>query len=154
MVRAKRESRHRAERIKIALDTIHANGGIDNRLPWGAIAVGAKHNKRIQWTPQAREYIPQIYARIITGQSLATVARWLEAEHVAPTGIAKTGSSKGKSGKWWPRSIGHIVRNPVYAGLRVNGQQQTTAECEPLVDDAVWAAAGESLKDRPKRGRS
>lgn len=149
---AHEESKTKSDRVRAARAHIAANGAVDNRVPWGFTIEGPKYARRLVPTDEAREYVPQVYARVIAGQSLAQVCRWLEAEGVAPAGIAKQDSDRGKSGQWWPRSLGQLVRNPVYAGRRVNGQGQTTHECEPLVDWATWTRAGQALDSRPKRG--
>lgn len=129
------------------------NGALDGRLPWGFASEGEKYARRLVPTPQGREYALQVFRRIIAGQSLATVARWLDSEGVAPAGIKKEREDgRGKSGKWWPRSIGQLIRNPVYMGLRVDSDGQTLHECEPLVDAATWFTAGARLDSAPKRG--
>jgi DNA invertase Pin-like site-specific DNA recombinase len=134
-------------------DRIAANSAFDGRTPWGFTTEGPRYERRLVPTDVAREYIPQIYQRIIAGQSLAQVCRWLEAEHVKPMGIAKDrADGKGKSGKWWPRSLGQLIRNPVYMGLRVTGNGRTQTTCEALVDAATWTAAGKRLSAAPKRG--
>ena len=131
---------------------IAANGALDGRTPWGFTSTGPKYDRRLVPADAAREYVPQVYRRVIAGESLATICRWLESEHVAPAGIASDRSTRGKSGRWWPRSLGQLIRNPVYMGLRCDGNGQTVTTCEPLVDPHMWAMAGRSLDERPKRG--
>jgi hypothetical protein len=62
---------------------------------------GPKYARRLIPTDEAREYVPQIYAQVIAGRSLAQVCRYLESEGVAPVGIAKDREDgRGKSGMW------------------------------------------------------
>ena len=152
------KSRHIAEQVGLARQRIAANGAVDNRVPWGFAVTGPRYRRAMVPTPQAREYVPQIYRRVIQGESLAQVCRWLEAEGVRPAGIAKDrDDGRGRSGKWWPRSVAKLIRNPVYAGTRVNGAGQTTLtwttdDEPPLVDWDTWARACRRLDARPKRG--
>jgi DNA invertase Pin-like site-specific DNA recombinase len=133
-------------------DRIRANGALDGRTPWGFISEGPRYDRRLVPTDEAREYVPQIFAQVIGGRSLAQVARWLEREGVLPAGIASEDSERGKSGQWWPRSVGQIIRNPVYMGQKTDSHGHTTTTCEALVDAATWTRAGQALDARPKRG--
>jgi hypothetical protein len=104
----------------------------------------------------ARKYVPEIFRRVVAGDSLATIARWLESEGVSPTGIKRDGS-RGKSGQWWPRSLGELIRNPVYLGTHCDADGKpvhiwTTDDCKELVDAFTWQQANKSLDSRPKRG--
>ena len=154
------KSRHIAEQVGLAKDRIAANGGLDGRAPWGFSSEGPKYGRRLVPTAQAREYVPLIYARVIAGESLAAVCRWLNAEGVAPVGIARERKDgRGKAGLWWPGSLAKLIRNPVYMGLRVDGSGQTVSTCEPILltpdgrpDAGTWALAGRALENRPKRG--
>jgi len=145
-------SRDLKANIRRGMDRVRANGALDNRTPWGFTSEGPKYERRLVPTAEAREYVPQIYRRVIAGESLARIARWLEGEGVRPAGVAKASSERGKSGKWWPRSVGQLVRNPVYMGLYAGADGQTITTCEPLVDAGTWARAGKALDERDKRG--
>ena len=98
---------------------------------------GVKYAKTLVPTAQGRRLIPQVYARVIEGQSLVMVCRWLE---------EKTGRT------WWARTLGVMIRNPVYVGRQVDAAGKTILRCEPLVDAATFRRAGEALDSRPKRG--
>ncbi len=94
-------------------------------------------------TDEGRAYVPEIFARVIAGESLGAIARWLDAEGVAPT----------SGNKWWSRSLGLLVRNATYAGRRTDDAAgKTIHKCEALVDAATFRRAGEALDGRPKRG--
>ena len=152
------KSRHIAEQVGLAKARIAANGALDGRTPW--VSPRPARSTTGGWpTEEAREYIPQIYHRVIAGESLAQVCRWLESCGVTPVGIAKVREDgRGKSGQWWSRSLGQLIRNPVYMGLRCEWDKktrtygQTVSTCEALVDADTWARAGKRLDDAPRRG--
>jgi hypothetical protein len=118
-------------------DRIKAEGGFTGRAPWGYQITGPKYAKTITPTEQGRRLVPEVYARVIKGESLATIARWLEEQ---------TGR------EWWPRTIGAMVRNPVYRGAQHDAAGRVIFRCEALVDAATWKRAGKALAGRPKRG--
>jgi DNA invertase Pin-like site-specific DNA recombinase len=131
------ETETKKERSRMARDRIKAEGGFTGRAPWGYQITGPKYAKTIVPAEQGRRLVPEVYARVIGGQSLATIGKWLEAE----TGRA-----------WWPRTIGTMIRNPVYRGAQHDAGGRVIFRCEPLVDAATWKRAGKALDERPKRG--
>lgn len=149
---AKEESKHKAERIAAARVRIAANGAHDGRYSWGFTSQGEKYNRRLVPTSEAREYVPQVFARIIAGESLATVAKWLNECGVQATGIKNKANPKGKSGKWWGETVSLMIRNPVYRGKRMSARAEVIHEVEALVDAAVWQRANDRLKAAPRRG--
>lgn len=154
---AREESEHKAERVRIAFDAIDAAGAWRGKPPWGFTAQGADRSKRLVPADEAREYVPEIFRRVIAGRSLAQVCRWLEAEGVAPAGIAgEREDGRGKSGQWWPRSLGQLVRNPAYMGRAVvsakTQQTHMLAAEDTLVDAGTWTRAGKALDKREHRG--
>ena len=116
---------------------LRSRGALIGRTPWGYRVGGVKYAKTLVPTAQGRRLIPQIYARVIEGQSLVTVCRWLE---------EKTGQT------WWARTLGVMIRNPVYMGRQVDAAGKTILRCEALVDAATFRRAGKALDERPKRG--
>lgn len=140
---ANEKSVHLSDQVRISHDTIRANGGLVGRPPFGYTSTGPKMNRRLVPTDDGRRLIPEIFARVIAGESLGTIAEWLSVE----TGKA-----------WWAKSVGVIVRNPVYMGHRcaydvaTRTYGQTLHRCEGLVDAASWKRAGAALDTRPKRG--
>jgi DNA invertase Pin-like site-specific DNA recombinase len=157
-------SRDLKQNIRRGLDRVRDNGALIGKPGWGFEISGPKYNRRMKPTAEARDYAPQVYQRIMAGRSLAHTCRWLEAEGVAPVGIARTHDSdgnpvtRGKSGKWWPRTLGKLIRNPVYMGLMTGADGQTiyswTTEDEPpLVDADTWMRANRALDAARKRKR-
>ena len=140
------------ENIAAARVRIAANGAHDGRYPWGFTSQGEKYNKRLVPTDEAREYVPQVFARIIAGESLAKVAAWLNECGVKATGIKNKENTKGKSGKWWAETVSLMIRNPIYMGKHTSALGEVIHKVEPLVDAAVWKRAGERLDSKPRRG--
>jgi len=136
---ARAETTTKKERVRMGRDRIKAEGGFAGRAAWGYEITGPKYAKTITPTRQGRALVPEVYARVIKGESLATIARWLEAETGRP---------------WWPRTIGAMIRNPVYRGAQHDTDGRVIFRCEQLVDAATWKRAGEALDGRPKRGHT
>ncbi|HEY3953917.1 MAG TPA: recombinase family protein [Streptosporangiaceae bacterium] len=131
------ESQTKRERARMTRDRIAADGGFVGRAAWGYETSGPRYAKTIVPTTEGRRLVPEVFARVIAGESLSTIARWLEAE----TGRA-----------WWARSLGGMVRNATYRGAVEDGHGKVVHKCEPIVDAATWRRAGEALDSRPKRG--
>jgi DNA invertase Pin-like site-specific DNA recombinase len=116
---------------------LRGRGALIGRTPWGYQVGGVKYAKTLVPTEEGRRLVPEVFARVISGESLAAIARWLEAQ---------TGRS------WWPRTLGTMIRNPVYIGRQADAAGKTILRCEPLVDAATFRRAGKALDTRPKRG--
>lgn len=134
---------HLGEQVKIALDRIKANGGIYNNVPWGFTIEGDKYEKRIVPTELCRRIVPQIFGRCIAGESLRSIAAWLDSEGI-PT-------PKGRA-HWNESTVRWTIRQRAYAGRLTNRQGQTIARCEAVVSAAVFDRANQALKTRPHRG--
>ena len=72
------KSKHISEQVNLAKDRITANGAVSSRPPWGFYTEGEKYNRKMFPTDTCREYVPQIFARCIAGESLRTIAIWLK----------------------------------------------------------------------------
>jgi len=135
-----------SKNVTIAQDRIKANGGILGAVPWGFDIVGEKYNKKIVPTELCRQVVPQIFARCITGDSLRSIAAWLDSQGV-PT-------SRGQA-HWHESSVRFVIQSRAYAGRLLNSQGQTIAWYEPPVVPAdVFERANEALTSRPHRGPS
>jgi site-specific DNA recombinase len=105
--RAYQERQDLIERVTRQHDALTAAGKLWGRPPFGFTNDGDRYDRRLVPTETGRTYVPLIYAKAIAGDSLETIAAWLRAEGVEPV-----------SGTWWPRTIGGLIRNPVYKGRR------------------------------------
>lgn len=137
-----------SEDVNRKLRQIKANGFIYNgNVPWGFVIVGEKYNKRIEPTGECRRYVPQIFDRCIQGDSLRTIAAWLDSEGVKPT----------RGTKWNEGSVRWIIRNRVYAGTLLNGEGTTVFELpksDQVIRSSIFDRANEALTNHPKRGPS
>jgi site-specific DNA recombinase len=105
--RAHEERQEIIERITRELEALQEAGKLVGRPPFGYTSDGDKYDRYLVPTDEGRVYVPLIYQHCIDGWSLDKIAKWLNAEGVKPV-----------SGVWWPRSIGGLIRNPVYKGHR------------------------------------
>ena len=118
--------------------TLRERGSLVGRAPWGFSIERAHGVKRLVPTSDGRRYIPEIFARIIRGESLRTVAAWLAAEGVTTM----------HGGDWHEGTIGmRLVKNPVYYGERRGGGN---LETEALVSPTVWHEANAALTTRAR----
>lgn len=139
------------ERSMRAVGELNERGKLTNRPPWGYRSIGDKYDHHMEPTDEGRRYIPAIFARVISGQSLATVAQWLNEQ---------TGGRPftDRTVPWYAKTVGTIIRNPAYRGeySERDGKSKrygkVLLEVEPLVDARTFRLANEALDNRPKRG--
>ena len=160
------KSAHLSEQVGIAHARIDAVGAFRGRIPFGYRTEGPKYSKRLVPTDQGRELVPDIYERVIAGQSLQVIADWLT-ERTGPGQCATcrgAGKVEGKKCRdcitWWPKVVAELVRRPVYMGHHANSAGVTVHRCDPLLvtadgkpDAATWKRANDNLNARPKRGK-
>jgi DNA invertase Pin-like site-specific DNA recombinase len=134
---------HLTEQVKASHDIIRANGAVGpGGTPWGFVAIGPKLNKQLIPTDLCRDYIPQIFARAIAGESYRAIATWLDAEGV-PT---KRGNN------WHEGSVRKLIHNPVYKGRWMSEDRtKTITRCEAVVSADVWDRANAATVRQPGR---
>jgi len=127
-----------SERYRRMQAHLREQNKLTGRPCWGyEVADAEGGHKTLVPSPEGRKWVPEVFARVIKGQSLATIARWLESVTGRP---------------WWPRTVGHMVRTTTYAGYRQDAEGRTILRVEPLVDMATWKRANAALDNRPKKG--
>jgi site-specific DNA recombinase len=137
------------ERSMRAQQELKSRGSLIGRPPFGYTTGGERYARYLVPTDEGLLIVPQIYARVIKGESLPAIGRWLDAEGVKPT----------SGTRWWPKSLGELIRNPTYRGQRCEQDPKTKRygrmlhKCEPIVDAATWKRANDNLDARPKRGK-
>jgi Recombinase zinc beta ribbon domain len=135
--RDKIESKRKTERTVMVQGRIRTAGAFVGKPPFGYKVAGEKYARQLVPTEAGRRLIPQVYARCIAGDSLATIGKWLEEE----TGFG-----------WYPRRVSGMLRNPVYRGVQEDDEGRPIHRCEPLVDAATWKRGVEALGCHGKRG--
>lgn len=146
---AHEEWKNTSERYRRMQRYLKSEGKLVGRPPFGYdVAAADGGHKTLVPNELGRRYVPEIFARCIGGDSLRTIALWLNDEGVKPL----------NSAVWNGNSIRKIILSPTYTGRRAEQDPntkefgRTILRCEPLVDRATWRMAGEALTNRPKRG--
>lgn len=145
------ESKTKSDRVVAKFTTMRASNGLIGRAPFGYQISGVKWNKGLVPTDQGRALIPAVFRRVIAGDSLRTIAAWLEIQTTVPPLVPKA---------WWPATVGELIKNPVYKGQRRAQNRNTMPytwgaivhRCEPLVTAREWQLANQALKSHPGRG--
>ena len=83
-VMAHEKSAHIAEQVGLSLSRIRENGAFHGRVPFGMMVIGDKYGKRLLPTDEGRLIIPQVFQRVVNGESLRDICRWLESEGIKP----------------------------------------------------------------------
>jgi DNA invertase Pin-like site-specific DNA recombinase len=132
------------ERVSRAQADLRSTGALIGRAPWGYEIAGDKYCKRLVVSEDGRTYVPEVFQRIIDGESLQTVANWLAEETGRP---------------FWSGVIGKMIKCPTYKGTRCiynpethRYEDEVVSRNESLVDAVTWRLANEALAGRPKRG--
>jgi DNA invertase Pin-like site-specific DNA recombinase len=124
------------ERIVRAHDALEATGSFIGRPPYGYRITGPKYARRLEVDEALSPIIAEVFQRTVGGESLATVAAWLEEV----------------TGAYWHKvRIQRLIGNWVYAGrLERNGHHY--ADCPAIVPASVLVKAQQAMKLR-RRGR-
>jgi site-specific DNA recombinase len=133
------KSAHLSEQVGNAHDRIAGNGAFKGRIPFGYATEGPKYHKHLVPTEEGRRLVPEVYSRVLAGQSLHVIGTWLEQETGRP---------------WHAKIVAELVRRPVYRGSHpvTRGDVTYFHRTDPLVDAATWGSANAELARRPKRG--
>jgi DNA invertase Pin-like site-specific DNA recombinase len=144
-----------AGHVRAGHDRIRANRpngtGLLGRAPFGYEIQGEKFHKVLVPTTLGDRYVPEMFSRIISGESLATVARWLNAEGV-PTSCKTNNRRQATQGTWTASTVRQIIRNTAYKGQMRDSNHDVVGTCKAMVSAAVFRQAAERLDKFPKRG--
>lgn len=139
---AYQESKDKSDRAHMTRESLRTAGSVISRPPFGYVVVGERKAKRFEVKENLRSTVEQIFASCIAGDSLETIARWLDSEGI-PT---------MRGGKWSKPTVKDIINNTAYMGYVQTNDGRTTGTCPAIIDAATWKAAGDKLHSRPKRG--
>ncbi len=141
---AHEESKVKSDRSLMTKASIRNNGGITSRPPFGYAVEGERHHKYFVVIESLRAVVEMIFAKCIAGDSLETIARWLDSAGIPTT----------RGGKWSKPTIKDIINNRAYMGYIQDNSGKTIGTCPAIIDAAIWKAASGALHSRPKRGPS
>lgn len=133
------ESEEKTDRIKASVNRIRVAGSFYGKVPWGYKTTGTRYSMRLVPTDEGRKYIPEIFDRIITGESFETIAAWMQTQ---------------TSRKWAKHTVEVIAHNEVYTGHATDVNGKWVHECEALITTTTYQRAQKSIDKRPKRGPS
>ncbi len=85
------------------------------------------------------EAIRQVAERVIAGETLGSLARWLNAQ-----GLRTTTDSA-----WLGTSLGQMLRQPHLRGIRVHNGEEHRGAFEPILDEATGLRLIERLRRNP-----
>ena len=136
------ESKIKSDRAIMTRDNLRGAGSITSRPPFGYVVVGEKKAKRFEVIEKLRPTIIEIFKCCIAGDSLETIARWLDSEGIATT----------RGGKWSKPTVKDIINNRAYMGYIQDNSGKTIGTCPAIIGAAIWKAAGDKLHSHPKRG--
>jgi DNA invertase Pin-like site-specific DNA recombinase len=134
------------EGVKIGHDRIKANGAAGpGGIPWGYKVTGVRYNKKLTATDLCREFVPQIFARCIAGDSTETIADWLDSTDAKP-----------KRAKLWNRgTVLKILHNMVYAGRWQNEDKTVTIidreHCDSVITLTIFNQAQDALASSTRK---
>lgn len=137
--RAYQERQEIAERITREFAALEQAGKLIGRPPFGCTSAGDKYDRYLAPTDDGRNYVPLIYQHYTEGWSLEKIAKWLNPEGVKPV-----------SGVWWARSIGGLIRNPVYKGHRCKQEVVPPGEVEECDGKVVRYRYGNAWVETPQ----
>lgn len=139
---AQKESERKSERAKIKQAALREAGSVVGLNPYGYdIELQPDGRKFLVPTDEGRRYIPLIFKRILEGDSVRSIATWLDTEGVRTR----------FGGKWNEGYLtNRVVKNPVYMGQRRNSGN---LEVEALVEPTTWHQANAELAARAPQGR-
>ncbi len=125
------------KRVKRDLRKVAADGRPHGKLPFGYKIVrddktGRSIGREI-YEPQAK-IVRDIARRILAGQSVRSVAAYLNESGIPAPRPVRSGPNPGGPGRWRSNTLGKMILSPTYAGLRVtHGEVTGTATWDPIL---------------------
>ncbi|MBV9922609.1 MAG: recombinase family protein, partial [Pseudonocardia sp.] len=118
------------------------------RPPAGTVPFGYAAN-RIDHKPKQAEAIRAAYAAILTGSSLAAIARRWNEQGLLSGRKRRGRVAPGTPSTWRPETVKMLLLNPRNAGLRAyRGEIVGPSLAKPIVEVETWHAAREILTQR------
>ena len=136
------ESKNKSDDAKRTLANHRTDGAINTRPPFGYEVEGEKHHKSFVIVESRRTIVETIFGKCIAGDSLVTIAKWLDAEGI-PT---------ARGGKWSASALKSIINNRAYMGYITDDNGKTIGKCPVIIDADIFRAANNALSARPNHG--
>lgn len=150
-VQAHEEWKNTSQRYRRMQAHLRENDFLVGRAPFGYVVVCAescglagsecKHHKTLAVDKARRKYVEDMFARYLAGDSLTAICEWLDSAGCPPTG----------GGLWTQKSVAQILRNPVYAGRRVDAKGKTILKVEPIIDAVTFKRTLAKLDSAPRK---
>lgn len=140
------ELRLTAKRYADTRAYLTARGSLVGKPGWGFLVVGTKADKTIAPDPARADYLRGMIDRALDGETLDTIADWMDAKAMADPAAAPR-----HVGRWNPKVISQILRNPSLAGRRQDEHSRTILRHEGVIDAAKFARLQAKLDSNPKR---
>lgn len=144
---AQHEIEVKADRQRRAAQQAAENGKpAPGPLPFGFLPDRLTHD------PARADAIRDAYAAVLSGASLAGIAREWNAAGLTSGRVRTSRVRTGKPSTWRAETIRALLLNPRNAGLRaLNGTIIGTAMWEPIVDQEAYYAVSAMLRDPSRR---
>jgi DNA invertase Pin-like site-specific DNA recombinase len=113
-----------------------------------AVGYRKRADRRIEPDPKTAPIVREAFERRARGEGPSALARFLESQRVRTSQGSKT---------WSKQAVYGMVSNPIYKGLLRYGRDDrfvNTASHEPIVSEALWAAAQKPNGHHPAPLRS
>lgn len=104
---------------------------------------------------KAAKIVKKIFKLAIKGTGLTAIVRYLNENHIpTPMQYARANGLTGKyndgNGNWNTRSVKHILTNPTYTGILIQGKNKKIVENthEALIDNNTFELIQKNLKNK------
>jgi DNA invertase Pin-like site-specific DNA recombinase len=135
------ERRATAKRYADMQQHLRDQGSLIGKPPWGFNVVGERYAKTIAADPRLIPYLRAMVERALRGDSLRSIAVWLDAEGVKPL--------HGKP--WNSNTVANLLRNPALIGKRVDAKGRTLLQFDGVISPREFRQLQAALDSRPAR---
>jgi len=129
------------KRSKDTQSFLRDNGFLVGKPPFGFTTVKHGDHRTLALDPAESEAIRQAAKRYLAGDSLRTVAAWLDGEGIEPR----------HGGRWSPASLAQVFRNESLIGRRTDAQGRTLLKHDAVLDRDTWTRLQAELDRKANR---
>lgn len=117
---------------------LRSNGYLVGKAPFGFRIVASGDHKQLAPDPATAPIVTDLAERFVSGESLSTLAAWLN--DAAP---------RANGGQWWPETVSKMLRNPIFTGRRKDGLRVPR-----IIPPDLWARVQAERERREPAPRS